>query len=242
MRAAVLLLCSTCVLSACGSPPRTSTSSQTTTPQSPTQPTLPASANAAPRATVIVQGGPACSELPCSITVVVNASDPDGDPLTYRWSGCATGTSAQAVCVVTSPDPAVASVEVSDGHGHAVAASATVQGTNRAPYVQLMSFYGLSDTSPTLEALGNIIDPDEGFLCGGGSPGCPYLDSLTVTGDCRPTYAFSCYCLGGVELDIYRTAASGTCTVTIKTKNHQDRIGTSIFTVPYRQGTGAPGW
>ncbi len=90
---------------------------------------------------------------------------------------------------------------VRDGHGHAVPASATAQGTNRAPYVQLTSFYGFSDTS-----------------------------------------VFSCYCLAGVELDIYRTASSGTCTVTIGAKNHQGRVGTSIFTIPYRQGTGAPGW
>jgi|WetSurMetagenome_2_1015567.scaffolds.fasta_scaffold39855_2 hypothetical protein len=239
MRWAVPFACLACLLSACGNPPPTLQSTSSSLGQLPTQPTMPAVPNTAPRVTVVLLGPIACLELPCTVTVQANASDPDGDALSYRWSGCATGAAAQAACVVSSPDPAVASVEVSDGNGHVVAASATAQGMNRAPYLQLSSFFGFSDTSPTLEALGNIIDPDEGVLCGGAAA---YLDSISVSGDCRPTYAFSCSCLAGVELDIYRTAASGTCTVMVKTKNGQGRVGTSIFTVPYRQGTGAPGW
>lgn len=208
----------------------------------PTQPSQSPTPNRPPNATVVFPNGSACASLPCNLAVKANAYDTDGDTLTYQWSGCAAGTSAQAVCVVNQEGATVATVAVSDGHGNTVAASATAQGTKRAPYVQLGSFFGPSTESVTLEALGNIIDPDEGLLCGGGASatGCQYVDSITVSGDCRPTYALSCYCLGGLELDIYRTAPSGTCTVSMNVKNGKGVVGTSVFAVPYSHPTGPP--
>lgn len=214
---------------------------QQSTPTQPTpSPTQPATPNKPPNATVVFPNGSACASLPCNLAVKANAYDTDGDTLTYQWSGCAAGTSAQAVCAVNQEGTTVATVAVSDGHGNTVTTSATAQGTKRAPYVQLGGFSGLWTESVTLEALGNIIDPDEGLLCGGGAgtTGCSYVDSVTVSGDCRPTYALSCYCLGGLELDIYRTASSGTCTVSMNVKNNKGVVGTSVFTVPYSHATG----
>jgi hypothetical protein len=240
LRASAWALLLACVLAACGSSPRTEQSTPTQPTPSPTPPTT---SNKPPSATVVFPNGSACASLPCNLAVAANAYDTDGDTLTYQWSGCAAGTSAQAVCVVNQEGMTVATVAVSDGHGNTVTASATSQGTKRAPYVQLGGFFGLSAESATLEALGNIIDADEGLLCGGGASttGCRYVDSITVSGDCRPTYAMSCYCLGGLELDIYRTASSGTCTVTMSVKNSKGVVGTSIFTVPYSHATGPPG-
>ena len=226
-----------CLLAACDG----SRQPQQSTPTQPTPPpTQPTASNKPPNATVVFPNGSACASLPCNLAVAVNAYDTDGDTLTYQWSGCAAGTSAQTVCVVNQEGTTVATVAVSDSHGNAVTASATAQGTKRAPYVQLGNFRGLSTESITLEALGNVIDPDEGLLCGGGASttGCSYVDSVTVSGDCRPTYALSCFCLGGLDLNIYRTASSGTCTVTMNVKNSKGVVGTSIFTVPYSHATG----
>ncbi len=234
MRLALMSVSLTCFLAACGGSHQTSQST-------PTQPTQPAAPNTAPTGTVTFPNGSTCSGgLPCTLNVQVNASDIDGDHLTYSWRGCATGASAQALCVLTQQAATQAIVDVSDGHGHTVTLNA-VAFPSRGPYVQLLEFAGLWEGSPTLEALGNIIDPDEGLLCGGGaSPtGCGYVDSLTVSGDCRSAYALSCYCLGGLEIDIYRTASSGTCVVTINAKNSRGVVGTSIFTVPYQHATGS---
>ena len=240
LRAAACAVAVASLLVACDS----SQQPQPSTPTQPTpSPTQPATSNKPPNATVVFPNGPACASLPCDLAVKANAYDTDGDALTYQWSGCAAGTSAQTVCVVDQEGTTVATLAVSDGHGNTVTASATAQGTKRGPYVQLGNFRGLSTESISLEALGNVIDPDEGFLCGGGASmtGCPYVDSVTVSGDCRPTYALSCYCLGGLDLNIYRTASSGTCTVTMNAKNSKGVVGTSVFTVPYSHATGPAG-
>jgi hypothetical protein len=235
--AAAWALVLACLPAACGGSPQTQQPAPTEPTPSPTQ---PATSNKPPHATVVFPEGPACASVPCNLAVRANAYDTDGDTLTYEWSGCAAGTSAQAVCLVNQEGTTVATVAVGDGHGNTVTASATAQGTKRVPYVQLTNFLGFSTESVSLEALGNIIDPDEGLLCGEGSSttGCRYVDSVVVSGDCRPTYALSCYCLGGLELDIYRTASSGTCTVTMNVKNSKGVAGTSIFTVPYSRAMG----
>lgn len=233
-----MFVCLASFVAACGGPQPTR---QPSTPTQPTAPTQPAAPNTAPTGTVIFPNGSTCSGgLPCTLDVQVNAYDKDGDPLTYRWRGCATGTSPRAACVVSVQAAVQALVDVSDGRGHTVTLNAPAF-PSRAPYVTQLNFIGLSDASVSLTAFGNILDPDEGLLCGGGYGGsCSYLDSLTVSGDCRPTFSFNCSCLGGVELDIYRTASSGTCNVAISAKNRRGVVGTSVFTVPYNQGTGSP--
>src|SRR5262249_20037787 len=50
---------------------------------------------------VDVSGGGSCHP-PCSVSFSIEATDPDGDPLDIHWSGCASGTNADATCEVTS--------------------------------------------------------------------------------------------------------------------------------------------
>jgi hypothetical protein len=68
----------------------------------------------------------------CSSTCTADASDEDGDDLTYAWSGCARGSERTAACTVNALSAFTATVNVSDGQA-SVTASAVVTGTNRAP-------------------------------------------------------------------------------------------------------------
>ncbi len=74
---------------------------------------------------------------PCSVMVQAEASDPDGDPVTYAWSGCASGAAASAACVVSRPGPHQASVVVRDGRGGEATATVTVQGMNQPPHLTI---------------------------------------------------------------------------------------------------------
>ena len=128
-----------------------------------------ATPNAAPIVTVVVEGASACEPQPgkpCTIQVVAQASDPDGDPLRYAWSGCATGTAARATCQLDRPGASRASVEVSDDHGHSVSGSVAVfgDGINRPPGVQIG--YIIAYPSGSFDLLGSVVDPDEGPICG----------------------------------------------------------------------------
>jgi len=216
----------------------------------PTAPTQ--SVNREPTVTVLFQAASACAPgpargvspaTPCTLTVVAQATDPDGDALTYNWSGCAAGTAPTALCTVTQPGQVTASVEVSDGHAHTVTASAVGEGTNHPPVVYLSGFFRPGNATSTLKAYGSIYDPEEGDLCGGGLFGpCPYLQSITVSGDCLTNrYGFVCGCMAGVEFDVFSTASSGTCSASISVKDSWGLVGTSTFTIPYGQATtGAP--
>jgi hypothetical protein len=177
--------------------------------------------NAAPTVTVVFRGASACTPLPdkpCTVDVLAQASDPDGDPLRYAWSGCATGTSPIATCTIDRPGPANASVEVSDDHGHIVTGSISGDGTNHPPEVHIG--YITVFPSGTIELLGNVKDPDEGFLCGR-----QYCVSATASGACGSA-RLECTCLAGLEASVTRIAASGTCTVTFSLKDSWGQLGT----------------
>ena len=195
--------------------------------RSPAAPTSPAPIqNAAPTLTVIFDGSSGCTPQlagPCTLNVLAQASDPDGDALHYVWSGCATSTSARAVCTVERPGPVVASVEVGDDHGHTVRGEASGAGVNHPPGLQLG--YITPFPSGSIELLGNVIDPDEGFLCGR-----QYCDSVAATGACRPLSELDCTCLAGLATDVFRTAASGMCTVTFTLKDSWGQVSTPSVT------------
>jgi Big-like domain-containing protein len=176
--------------------------------------------NAPPSVTVVFQGASTCTPQPgraCSLDVLAQASDPDGDPLQYVWSGCASGTSPRATCTVDRPGQSTALVEISDDHGHTVRGAVSGDGTNNPPGVQIG--YITVFPSGDIELLGNITDPDEGFLCGR-----QYCVAATASGACGSA-RLDCTCLAGLEVDVARTAASGTCTVTFSLKDSWGQLG-----------------
>jgi outer membrane protein OmpA-like peptidoglycan-associated protein len=102
-------------------------------PPAPTRsgpPPAPAPVNRPP--TVRAMCDPCTVEIGKTSTVTADAQDPDGDPLTYRWSAPAgtfsSPTSRQTPW--TAPmvvGPVVTTVTVDDGHGHQVSDSVTIQ-------------------------------------------------------------------------------------------------------------------
>src|SRR5262245_11600695 len=71
----------------------------------------------------------------CSVTLHATAEDPENDPLTYFWSGCATGNGPAATCTLTHLGPNTATVTVSDGRGGVTVATATAVGVNHPPSI-----------------------------------------------------------------------------------------------------------
>jgi hypothetical protein len=80
--------------------------------------------------------------------------------------------------------------------------------------------------SGSVELLGNVVDQAEGLLCG--SQYC--LGAVAAGAACDPRVSLSCTCLAGLEAQVLKTAASGTCTVTFTVKNSQGTTGTSSVT------------
>jgi hypothetical protein len=223
--------------------------------KSPTAPTTPFGVNQAPSITVGYRVLNTCVSSPynknclpytlsscipmptkaCYIGVQVQASDPDEDTLTYVWSGCATGTYIDAICTVSAPGDNVASVIVSDSHGHSVSANIASLGVNTAPHLELSAPFPLPGNTPTMEMSGRIADTEE-QLCGGapfGGGACPLLVSGTISGACKPIYAFNCSCFDGTFLDVYRTASSGECTATFTVQDSWGLQGTTSKTFGY---------
>lgn len=160
--------------------------------------------------------------VPCSLHLLAIATDPDGDPVTFEWSGCASGSQPRATCQVPRPGPVYASLRVSDNHGHAVTRElvGSGEGVNRPPGVQI----GYVTTFPgSYELLGNVIDPDDGFQCG-----AQYCVAASGTGACGGGH-LKCTCLGGLEATVMKTGTGGTCTVTFTLKDKWGEIGTPTY-------------
>ena len=86
--------------------------------------------NSAP--TVTIHGGGSCHPN-CSIDFSAGGSDADGDPLSYSWSGCTSGTDNRAGCSVTGVGGFTAKVTVNDGWATADQ-SGSATGTNGRPF------------------------------------------------------------------------------------------------------------
>jgi hypothetical protein len=241
VRALVVVLVAAFAVDACGSSP---TAPNTGAP--------PRVVNSAPGLELTTQGPPSCNPVGqrnpfgqpgCSVTLTALAQDADGDPLSYSWSGTssfspntgycqAASPSSNALCTIRSPEEIiVGSVTVRDDHGHEVSAHIQVigEGVNHPPSVRLSPPFRLSGGSVTLEMFGSIEDPDEPGLCTE-----EHVVSGSAAGDCKPAVAFWSSCLeGGPTVDIYRTAQSGTCEVTLKVRDSAGLVGTTVTSIRY---------
>jgi hypothetical protein len=100
---------------------------------------------------------------PCRITFTAEASDPEGEELSYVWSGCTSGTERSAPCFIEHPGPAGVAVTVTDQQGGVTTVTATVEGTNAAPTIR-----GVQDApagEPRLLVFENDPDDDR-MVCG----------------------------------------------------------------------------
>ena len=133
-------------------PAPTPTPGATPTPQPNRPPTVTVSAS-----------NPSCHPrpgAPCSIPVQANASDPDGDPLTFTWQGCAAGAAATSSCSVSSLAGFTATVTVSDPKGATATASVTMQGTNSAPSISGLSAGKPCHPNCNVDFVASASDPD----------------------------------------------------------------------------------
>jgi len=75
--------------------------------------------------TVTVSHTGSCS-VGCAVTFTASAGDPDGDPLSFNWTGCGSGIEDQITCSASQSGEVQVSVVVSDGKGGEATAWATV--------------------------------------------------------------------------------------------------------------------
>ncbi|HEX6737330.1 MAG TPA: hypothetical protein VF310_03550, partial [Vicinamibacteria bacterium] len=72
----------------------------------------------------------------CNLDLAATAEDPDGDTLSYVWSGCASGSDRTARCSLAAAGHFVAVVTVQDTRGGTTTVSVGLDGTNARPVVR----------------------------------------------------------------------------------------------------------
>jgi hypothetical protein len=103
--------------------------------------------------------------------------------------------------------------------------SAPAVGEDEPPTVQVG--YVSMWASGAIEVLGNVIDPEEGVLCGGDKN---YCVSVTGSGACGGRAGcFSNLCLSGLTLFATKSADHGTCTLTIEVQDSFGKRGTTNY-------------
>jgi len=199
--------------------PETPTPTPTPTPE----PTRVPPANRSPTVSVSFPGPAACHPhpQPCHVAVRADAMDPDGDPLTYSWSGCASGSERDADCRVTGPSLFEAIVEVSDGRGGSARASVATRGINLPPNRVFAATLPPQPSQRDVMLFGNVEDPESGFLCGS-----PYCLDAHATGACGPSVVFECTCLGGASAAFRTGNGPGVCTLEVRVRDELGAVAT----------------
>lgn len=120
--------------------------------------------------------------------VTAQAADPNGNPLTYVWQGCAAGTGVAATCAVAALGQQTATVTVTDSKGASATASVNVEGTNSGPTVTIngpASCHPTPNTPCTASLSASGSDPDGDALTyawSGCASGSGSAKSCQVTG------------------------------------------------------------
>ncbi len=84
----------------------------------------------------------------------------------------------------------------------------------------------------SFELLGNVQDPEEGFLCGR-----QHCGSAGTSGACGAV-TLNCTCLAGLEAFVLKTASAGMCTVTFTLKDSWGTDGRSSFSFDVNRPSG----
>lgn len=172
--------------------------SATPVPTPSPSPTATPSPNQPP--TVSVTGHGQTCHPNCTAAFAAQASDPNGDPLTYSWSGCASGTNTAAQCSIDGLSTYTATVTVSDGRGGVATASASATGTNAKPIPQCPGeLHGQGNHVITIPVSASDPDDPGGSLqCEAVATGAP-MQIFNVTCSridaktCNPSSPPGCY-------------------------------------------------
>lgn len=174
--------------------------------------------------------GSSCTPLPgkpCQVPVTAEAIDPAA-VVSYQWSGCASGTAREAICLIDKPGTVAATVDVRDRQGRTAMASADVRGINNPPTV-FIGYVTPTPNSSEITLLGAVTDPDE-FI------NDPARCTAAVTGACRSGAVLHCgNGMWGTEVAVFRLASTGSCTVTITARDSWDARGSLEVTFDVAQ-------
>jgi hypothetical protein len=159
---------------------------------------------------------------PCTLTFEAEGSDPDGDALSYAWSGCASGQERRATCTVNAPGLYGAIVRVSDGRGAQASAAGSARGTNAPPVVRIAYVQNQPAVGRLTILLGWIDDED--IDCG-----YEYCRSVRASGSCSQA-RLDCSCRGGTDIHV-TPSQPGTCRLDVEVVDPWGLAGTTTLTL-----------
>jgi hypothetical protein len=200
----------------------------------------PPTANRPPR--VSIRGGGEChptaalslyGAAPCIAEFVADASDPDGDEVSYAWSGCASGDSRRVTCDVSTLSQYEVRVVVRDGRGGKDDATATARGVNSPPRVRYASPGSLVPNTVThTESEHPFDDPD-----GDEDPVELCLSAaVTTSGPCSAALGSGICGITGapLRLDIRTLSGPGSCMLYISVRDSWGTVGRRFYEIPVR--------